>query len=115
MTIARRSAEWKCWAMGGLIRWGWVRRMFVLVAGLALGVSGLLTGSVVAQAAGTQPCDIYGSAGTSCVAAYSTVRALYSAYNGPLYQVRRSSDGGTTNVGLLAAGGYANATEQDTF
>ena len=49
------------------------------------------------------------------MAAYSTVRALYSAYNGPLYQVRRVSDGATANVGLLAAGGYANATEQDTF
>ncbi len=32
-----------------------------------------------------------------------------------MYQVRRSSDGGTANVGLLAAGGYANATQQDTF
>ena len=49
------------------------------------------------------------------MAAYSTVRALYSGYNGPLYQVRRVSDGGTTDVGLLAAGGYANATQQDTF
>jgi non-reducing end alpha-L-arabinofuranosidase len=101
--------------MGVLSRLPWVRRMFVLVAGLALAVSGLLAGSVAVQAAGTQPCDIYGSAGTSCVAAYSTVRALYSAYSGPLYQVRRSSDGGTANVGLLATGGYANATQQDTF
>jgi non-reducing end alpha-L-arabinofuranosidase len=105
--------------MGVLTRFRWLRRVFIVVAGLALGVSGLLTGagagSGAAQAAGTQPCDIYGSAGTSCVAAYSTVRALYSAYSGPLYQVRRSSDGGTADVGLLAAGGYANATEQDTF
>jgi hypothetical protein len=105
--------------MGVLTRFRWLRRTFILIAGLALGVSGLLTGAIAgsgtAQAAGTQPCDIYGSAGTSCVAAYSTVRALYSAYDGPLYQVRRSSDGGTTNVGLLATGGYANATEQDTF
>src|ERR1700753_1079884 len=104
-----------CWLMGKVIRWPGLRRVLVLVAGVALAVSGLLTWGGSAQAAGTQPCDIYGSAGTSCVAAYSTVRALYSAYNGPLYQVRRSSDGGTANVGLLAAGGYANATQQDTF
>jgi non-reducing end alpha-L-arabinofuranosidase len=49
------------------------------------------------------------------VAAYSTVRALYGTYNGPLYQVKRVSDGATTNVGLLAAGGYANAATQDAF
>ena len=38
-----------------------------------------------------------------------------AAYDGPLYQIRRSSDGATTNVGLLSAGGYGNATEQDVF
>ncbi len=101
--------------MGVLRRLRWVRRVFILAAGVALAVSGLLTGAVAAQAAGSQPCDIYGAAGTSCVAAYSTVRALYSGYNGSLYQVRRSSDGATANVGLLAAGGYANASQQDTF
>ena len=49
------------------------------------------------------------------MAAYSTVRALYAAYDGPLYQVKRASDGATANVGLLSAGGYANAAEQDVF
>ena len=39
------------------------------------------------------PCDIYGAAGTPCVAAHSTTRALYASYNGPLYQVKRPSDG----------------------
>jgi non-reducing end alpha-L-arabinofuranosidase len=105
--------------MGVLSRSGWRRRGLILVAGVVLAFGSLLAGAVAgpgtAQAAGSQPCDIYGSAGTSCVAAYSTVRALYSAYNGPLYQVRRASDGATANVGLLAAGGYANATTQDTF
>ncbi len=43
------------------------------------------------------------------------MRALYGAYNGSLYQVRRASDGVTQNVGLLAAGGYANAAAQDSF
>lgn len=38
---------------------------------------------------GDRPCDIYARAGTPCVAAHSTVRALYRDYNGPLYQVTR--------------------------
>lgn len=66
-------------------------------------------------AAGTGPCDIYSSGGTPCVAAHSTVRALYGSYSGNLYQVRRSSDGATTNIGVLTAGGYANAAAQDSF
>ncbi|MBQ1017542.1 RICIN domain-containing protein [Micromonospora sp. D93] len=69
----------------------------------------------VARAAGTGPCDIYASGGTPCVAAHSTTRALYGAYNGPLYQVRRSSDNTTRDVGVLSEGGYANAATQDTF
>ncbi|HEX3487964.1 MAG TPA: arabinofuranosidase catalytic domain-containing protein [Streptosporangiaceae bacterium] len=80
-----------------------------------LGSAGLLALPSTAQAATSLPCDIYGAAGTPCVAAYSTVRALYASYDGPLYQVRRVSDGATANVGLLSAGGYANATDQDTF
>ena len=36
----------------------------------------------------TGPCDIYGAAGTPCIAAHSLVRALYGSYTGPLYQVR---------------------------
>jgi len=67
------------------------------------------------RAATSEPCDIYGTAGTACVAAYSTVRALYGSYNGNLYQVKRASDGTTTNIGLLAAGGYANAATQNSF
>jgi len=49
------------------------------------------------------------------VGAFSTVRALYSTYNGSLYQVKRASDGGTLDIGLLAAGDYANAGSQDAF
>ena len=33
------------------------------------------------------PCDILAAAANECVAAHSTVRALYSSYAGPLYQV----------------------------
>ncbi|MEY2242693.1 arabinofuranosidase catalytic domain-containing protein [Streptomyces sp. BF23-18] len=69
----------------------------------------------IARAAGSQPCDIYAGAGTPCVAAHSTTRALFSAYNGPLYQVTRVSDGASADIGLLAAGGYANAAQQDVF
>ncbi len=64
---------------------------------------------------GTAPCDIYASGGTPCVAAHSTVRALYGSYNGSLYQVRRASDNTTRNVGLLTAGGVADAAAQDSF
>jgi hypothetical protein len=57
------------------------------------------------------PCDIYGAAGTPCVAAHSTRRALYASYNGPLYQVKRTSDSKTLDVGLTADA-YANAAAQ---
>ncbi|WP_256863380.1 arabinofuranosidase catalytic domain-containing protein [Microbispora sp. GKU 823] len=62
-----------------------------------------------------QPCDIYASGGTPCVAAHSTTRALYANYNGPLYQVRRSSDNTTRDIGVLSPGGAANAATQDSF
>lgn len=69
------------------------------------------------------PCDIYAAAGTPCVAAHSTTRALAAAYNGPLYQVMRQSDGTTLDIGIVApaaspapdAGGYADAAAQDAF
>jgi len=61
------------------------------------------------------PCDLYAAGGTHCVAAHSTVRALYRSYNGPLYQVRRSSDSTTRNIGVLSTGGGADATAQDAF
>ena len=64
---------------------------------------------------GAGPCDIYTSGGTPCVAAHSTVRALYGSYNGNLYQVRRSSDNTTRNVGVLNVGGTAAAAAQDSF
>ena len=66
------------------------------------------------------PCDIYAAGGTPCVAAHSTTRALSAAYNGPLYQVMRQSDGKTLDIGILQpsatdAGGYADAAAQDAF
>ncbi|MFI9638665.1 arabinofuranosidase catalytic domain-containing protein [Micromonospora sp. NPDC051925] len=64
---------------------------------------------------GSRPCDIYAAGGTACVAAHSTTRALYAAYAGNLYQVRRSSDNTTRNIGLSSTGGTANAADQDSF
>ena len=61
------------------------------------------------------PCDIYTAAGTPCVAAHSTVRALYAKYDGPLYSVRRRSDNTTRDIATLSAGGVANASAQDAF
>ncbi|GIH67683.1 arabinofuranosidase catalytic domain-containing protein [Microbispora siamensis] len=63
----------------------------------------------------SKPCDIYAVGGTPCVAAHSTTRALYHSYSGNLYQVRRSSDNATRDIGVLAAGGTANAAAQDSF
>jgi hypothetical protein len=76
---------------------------------LAIGL--VATGSLVAAG----PCDIYSSGGTPCVAAHSTTRALYSAYSGPLYQVKRGSDGATVDIAPRSAGGVANASAQDSF
>jgi non-reducing end alpha-L-arabinofuranosidase len=76
------------------------------------------TVAMAQQPAATQrpkgPCDIYASAGAPCAAAHSTTRALYAAYNGPLYQVLRQSDNKTLDI-QVAPGGYANAPEQDKF
>src|SRR5690348_10395033 len=85
-----------------------------------LAIVGIVTGALglagtPARAAVSLPCDIYASGGTPCVAAHSTVRALFSTYNGNLYQVRRASDNTTRDIGVLSAGGYANAAAQDSF
>jgi len=71
----------------------------------------------------TGPCDIYAAAGDPCVAAHSTTRALYASYNGPLYRVKRLSDGAVKDIGVVQPvaspfpdpGGYADAAAQDAF
>jgi len=92
---------------------------------LALALTLIAAALTMAQSGGAPsrpkgPCDIYAAAGDPCVAAHSTTRALYAAYNGPLYQVLRQSDGKTLDIGIVPAsaadpGGYANAAAQDTF
>ena len=61
------------------------------------------------------PCDIYAAANTPCVAAHSTVRALYSAYTGPLYELQRDTDNATQTVSVDADTGFANAESQPDF
>jgi non-reducing end alpha-L-arabinofuranosidase len=67
---------------------------------------------------GSSVCDIYAYYDTPCVAAYSTTRALYSSYDGPLYQVAIASGSGfgaTENIGVSSPGGDVNAAAQDSF
>ncbi|KAJ7211706.1 glycoside hydrolase family 54 protein [Mycena pura] len=77
--------------------------------------SSLLALCLVATLVAAGPCDIYASGGTPCVAAHSTTRALFSAFTGSLYQVKRASDSATLNIAPLSAGGVANAAAQDSF
>lgn len=92
------------------------RKLTLAAAAIAVAVITLsVSGPLPAQAASTLPCDIYAAAGTPCVAAHSMTRALFAAYNASLYQVKRTSDGASANIGLLSAGGYANTPAQDAF
>ncbi len=88
---------------------------WVPLALLAASVGATVLSAPAAEAATTGPCDIYASGGTPCVAAHSTTRALYGAYTGSLYQVRRSSDNTTRDIAPVSAGGVANAATQDSF
>jgi non-reducing end alpha-L-arabinofuranosidase len=86
---------------------------------LALFIAALCCGVIVPPAASEaavalRPCDLYALGGTPCVAAFSTTRALYAAFDGPLYQVKRASDGASSNIGV-GASGYADAAAQDRF
>jgi hypothetical protein len=89
--------------------------LLVLAGALTLAAGVLVAAGASPASAASLPCDIYASGGTPCVAAHSTTRALYASYDGPLYQVRRASDGTTTNISPLSAGGVANAAAQDSF
>jgi hypothetical protein len=53
-----------------------------------MAMAALILALFVVGTAAEGPCDILGAAGNPCVAAHSTVRALYAAYDGPLYNVR---------------------------
>jgi hypothetical protein len=83
------------------------------VAGSGAGTTG--AGGAGGGTGAVGPCDIYAAGNTPCVAAHSTVRALFAGHGGSRYQVRRASDMTTKDVGVLAPGGFANAATQDTF
>ncbi len=95
----------------------------LLAAAVTLPVATLMIAAKAGEGAKARPqgpCDIYAAAGDPCVAAHSSTRALYAAYNGPLYQVMRQSDGKTLDIGVVQpsgndAGGYADAAAQDAF
>src|ERR1700744_2437018 len=93
------------------------RRWVVLAAAIALAAALAIPGfsATAARAATTGPCDIYAAGGTPCEAAYSTTRALFEAYDGPLYQVQRASDSTYLNVGLESAGGVVNVAPENSF
>jgi len=86
--------------------------------GAAGGSSGGSSGGGATGSAGATgkqgPCDIFAAANpaTPCVAAHSTVRALYAGYTGNLYQVRNST--GTKDI-PVGADGYVNISVQDSF
>jgi non-reducing end alpha-L-arabinofuranosidase len=96
---------------------GRLRAVLVLVASVGLAGGGLaVTGPAgPAAAATTGACDLYAAGGTPCIGAHSTTRALFGGYAGPLYQVQRSSDRAYADIGVLTAGGVANAAAQDSF
>jgi hypothetical protein len=91
----------------------------VSMVALALAMAGAGAERVAPPPRPKGPCDIYAAANDPCVAAHSTTRALYAAYNGPLYQVLRQSDGKTLGIGVVQpgidGGGYADAAAQDAF
>ncbi|HEX4791643.1 MAG TPA: arabinofuranosidase catalytic domain-containing protein [Actinospica sp.] len=92
------------------------RQVAVFLFAAALAVSTLtLATATPAAAASSQPCDIYAAGGTPCQAAYSTTRAMFAGYGGPLYQIKRTSDGATLNIGLQSTGGLVNAAPQTSF
>jgi non-reducing end alpha-L-arabinofuranosidase len=91
------------------------RLAIVATVGLTLAGAAAVITATSASAAAQGTCDIYAAGNTPCIAAHSTVRALYSAYNGNLYQVRRASDNKTQNIGVVSAGGTAKAATQDSF
>jgi hypothetical protein len=72
---------------------------------------------------GLGPCDVYAAANMPCASAYSTIRALSSTYDGPLYQVRRGAPNPTQNTGVggetqdigVLANGFADAAAQTAF
>ena len=92
--------------------------LFIVALTSALAGTPAVWATAAAATAGGRPrgsCDIYAAAGTPCVAAHSTVRALYATYDGPLYSLRRASDQATMVIRVDPATGFADASAQKAF
>ena len=102
---------------GSVVAAGFTGSGAVGSAAVTSGAAGSAAAAALTEPGGAQlrPCDIYAAGGTRCVAAYSTVRALYRGYRGPLYRVTRVSDAAGTDIGVQLPGGYADAARQDAF
>jgi non-reducing end alpha-L-arabinofuranosidase len=95
----------------------------LLAAALAMPAAGAAAGAAAATssaaataaAASSLPCDLYASGGTPCEAAYSTTRALFASYDGPLYQIQRASDNSQLNISPSSTGGVVNSAPQVSF
>ena len=59
---------------------------------------------LVVGAAAANPCDHFAAGGTPCVAAHAMSRALFSAYAGRLFQLRRASDNATLDISATSPG-----------
>jgi len=92
-----------------------LRTLQAAAAAVLLATGAVAAAGTAAQAATQEACDLYAAGGTPCVTAHSTTRALFGAYNGPLYQIQRAADQKYLDIGLLEAGGYANSAPQVTF
>jgi len=98
-------------ATGGMATGG------MATGGMATG--GMATGGTPPRPSG--PCDIYAAAGTPCVAAYSTIRALSKTYQSALYQVRNGSSTANTGTGgsvmniPVMSDGFPDTSSQDAF
>ena len=95
------------------LTWRWVGLAAAFLLAVALAFHAF--GATPARAATPEPCDIYASGGTPCEAAYSTTRALFEAYDGPLYQVQRASDSTYLNIGCGPASAQLGGTGPGAF
>lgn len=86
--------------------------MMALLVRKAAALSQLIFVAAAAQG----PCDILATAGNPCVAAHSTVRALFGHYSGPLYRVTRPlANNVSATIGVLQPGGFADVASHEKF
>jgi hypothetical protein len=95
--------------------WRRMRLAVVLLLVAAIAVPAFGAVAPASAAASPLPCDIYATGGTPCEAAYSMTRALFAAYDGPLYQIQRASDDSHLNIGLESTGGVVDSAPQVSF